>query len=183
VANIIYPTVMPYAPVLTFPALRKALARIVKAGAPNALVRERWALRFDLTKAIADIKAKSGVDAGKVHAWLIAISGATLDVSRTGRGYFEWLLTVRVWGFRYYELGDDNTNSQDVVEAEARYVAALMYLNRSQLALDNPAATGFRGVERDLNFPPDSIDVVGFAEGVDVHVAQGEMVVRVAEQL
>lgn len=176
--------VTPYAPVLTFPELRAALKSIVVACVPeHTIVRARWALRYQLERSLPDITVKTGSEKNKAHAWLIAISGAALDVSRSGGGYFEWLLDVRVWGFRWYELGDNNSNSQDVIEAEARLIAVTMYLNRSRLGLDNPQATGFRGVTRDLEYPSDSIDVVGFAEGVDVHVAQGSMQIRVAEQI
>lgn len=174
----------PYAPECKFADVRGALARLGKAAAPDARIVDRWCLQPDLARSVADLTAKEGNDKGKLHALVVGVVGFNPMTETTGNSLIEWLVEIRVAVFRWYEFGDNTgKNSQEVVEREARLMSTLVVLNRSDLAMDNPAASSFRGVTRNLEFPRDNIDIVGFAEGVSAHMALGNMQVKVKEEL
>lgn len=175
---------MPYAPECQFADVRAALGRMARVAAPLARVVDRWVLQPDLAKSVADLTVKEvNAETGKLHAAVVGVVGFQPLTETTGTGLIEWLVDIRVAFFRWYEFGTNDANSQEVVEREARLMSVLVNLNRSSLAIDNPAAARFRGVTRNLEFPRDNIDIVGFAEGVSAHMALGQMQVKVQEEI
>jgi len=183
VAEIIRPA-DPYTPECQFADVRAALGRMAKVASPKARAVDRWCLQPDLAKSVADLTVQDdNGERGKLHAIVVGVVGFTPLTETTGGGLVEWLVELRVAVFRWYEFGTNASNSQEVVEREARLMAALVTLNRDSLAMDNPAAARFRGVTRNLEFPRDNIDIVGFAEGVSAHMALGSMQVKVQEEI
>lgn len=166
-------------PALPWAHVRKALACCVQKAAPNARVHDVWKLSFDLSKNAALLKGVEGPDLKKVHAWMVGIAASDFVKGQSGqptiigRDGFQWLLTFSVWGFIGYQLA----GSTDVIEAEARKVSATVFMTRG-LALKQPQA--LREV-KPLEYA--SIDVHPFAEGYDVHVAQGRMTVVIDENI
>ena len=175
--------VAPQAPVMTWRKLRQAVAAVVKGGAPNARVHDRWKLKFSEDGKVdaAILKPNTGPSAGKIHSWMVGVSAAEVlknangDPEFIGGGRFDWSVTLAVWGFLDYTLGTEAASSDDAAEAEAEAVAAWIAANSSGqnpgLAMDDP--TGLRRVGV-LEFS--SIDVHPFGGGSNAHVAQGSLV-------
>jgi len=165
---------------VTWEDVRKAIAAITKAAAPDARVHEVWKLSFDLTKNVALLKGLEGPDLSKVHSWMVGVaiaghatvqSGASSIPHPTvvGRNAGEWVLTYAVWGF----LGASIADSTRRLEREAAKVSDSIALTRG-LALTSPQLLREVGT---LDY--ESLDVHPFEGGYDVHVAQGRLLVRI----
>lgn len=185
--------VIPRPPALPFYRVREAIARLIRAVAPAARVNDEWLLKFDLTASVAPITVQTVEDAADprdlshVHSWMVGVDAIDYvrlengQVMQVGGGEYDYNVTFAVWGFFDYQLAREingqQVSSQRVAEEEVDLVAAVVAANQT-LALDDD--TGLRSVGV-LSFSP--LDVVSFSDGVDVHVAQGSMVVRIERVL
>ena len=172
-ADIILPTYP--SPVPKWGEIRRGVKRCIKAGAPTARVYSRWPLKYDIGQTIKLLKSTSDE---RIHSWMISVASATPSQYKIGGHVVEWNITLRIWGFMGYAFGTDDANTQDVIENEAKYIGDILFLNRSHLGLENSEGLSEVGF---LVF--EDIDVHGFGEGVDVHVAQGSLTFRLSEQL
>lgn len=161
--------------------VRTAIAVCTQKAAADARVHKVWKLGFDLTKNVALLKGVEGADLEKVHAWMVGIASAEQNktpqgqATVTGRAGFEWNLTFAVWGFIGYSLAA----STDKIEREARLVATTLSKTLG-LGLRQPYVQALHSVGP-LDYT--SIDNHSFAEGYDVHVAQGRMLCRIDENI
>lgn len=154
--------------------LRQGLRRLIEAAAPTAKVYERWPLKFDVEKTAELLK--SSADGGRIHSWIIGINKAIPISDRSG-GLLLWDLTFRIWGFIGYSYGVDSDNPQNTIENECRRLVQLLEANRIHLTLDNTQAL------KDVGFLEfQDIDAQGFGRD-DIIVAQGELVIRVKEEV
>lgn len=179
------------APPPSWKEIREALARIAQVAAPKARIHARWQLKFKLGETVAllrsDKEAANEKGEKRAHAWMISVADAIPGSLQSGGGgmqanqsagvNFDVTLRLNVWGFLEHRIGDDESNSQDELEAEAEMMMLLFALNRSRLALDD--ASGLQEVSL-LKF--EEIDLVGFGS-TDVHVAPGSMTIRLNEQI
>lgn len=178
------PLVNPGAAQIGWPAVRKAVAAVIKAASPNARVHDNWKLFFDLGKTTAMLIVQAeNAEKGKIHAWMLQVNSATVprnasgDVPFVGGGRWDWSLNLDVWGFFDYALSTTAASSQDTFETELELVAAFFQANPQ---LDDSLGLGLRNVFP-LEFAP--IELAGFADGRDAHVAQGRLRIDVARTL
>lgn len=155
--------------------VRKGLKACIQAVAPTARVYSRWPLKYDIGQTINLLA--SSKDNKRVHAWIIGISRAEPYSDKIGGYALQWELNVRIWGFVGYVDGADDNSTQDILEEEARKVAQVIFLNQKHLAMNSTA--GLKDVGY-LIF--EDIDVHGFGSGDDVHVAQGNLTIRLGEK-
>lgn len=160
---------------IAWPRIRLALKDIVQAAAPSARVWSRWALKYDLEQTVGLLTAQSD----QIHSWMLSVDRVTTDAPKAGGGEFEYNLRIRIWGFLEQVMGDDETNSQNDFENEVDDVIAYLQANRlNRLGISESEGGGYI---RDVGFPTfEPIEVHGFGDGIDVHVAQGSLDIRVA---
>jgi hypothetical protein len=178
------PIVAPGAAQIAWKDIRKAVAAIIRAASPNARVHDNWKLFFDLGKTTSGlIVVAENPEKGKIHSWMIQVNNATVprnpsgDVPFVGGGRWDWSLQLDVWGFYDYALSSTASSSQDIFETELELVGAYFQANPM---LDESLGLGLRNVFP-LEFAP--IELAGFADGRDAHVAQGRMRIDVARTL
>jgi hypothetical protein len=172
---------------VSWPDLRRGIARVVKAVTPKARVYPHWPMKYNIGQTINLLRSKYDIDPAtnekRIHSWMVSVATADPEGEGTEEligGYnFEWLLKLRVWGFIGYMAGadDDGGTTHDLLENEARLVSTALWLNRNHLGLDRLSSTFEVGK---LKF--EDIDVHGFGTGVDCHVAQGFMEIRISEE-
>lgn len=148
--------------------LRTALAALIAPVAPQALVIARMLMDEEVQQWAAIYR--SDQHDGLIHAWCISRIGALpLEIGNRPRDY-EW--TYRVTGFRQYETGTADANSEDEFSAE---------IDRISEAFRNSKRLGLSGVHShdELQFPAPNIDIRRFGSSL-VHVADGRLAVRVS---
>jgi hypothetical protein len=171
---------------VTWPDLRRGIKTCIKAVAPKARVYSHWPMKYNIGQTIRLLRSKHDLDESnekRIHAWMVSVASADPEAEgtedRIGGYNFEWLLRIRVWGFLGYAAGvdDDDGSTHDNLENEARLISTTLWLNRLHLSLDRLSSTFDVGK---LKF--EDIDVHGFGDGVDCHVAQGFVEVKISEE-
>ena len=158
---------------LVFSDLRKAIRDCIKLVAPDAVVYSSWPLKFDIGKTVNLLRSQA--DGNKVHAWIIDVNRAEVDDKKAGGYQLEWILNVRIWGFVGYEATHDDS-VQSTIEDEVRAITQVLHVNRKHLGLDDTSALKEVGL-----VVWDNIEVNAFGSGEDVHVAQGNLEIRLSE--
>lgn len=170
------PILSPASRQISWSVIRKGIADCIKAAAPTARVHPRWAMRWDLQSTIAMIKEQSS---GKIHSWMVSVKKPTAEIVKVGGTEYQYTLNIRIWGLMQYDYGTDSSNSQDAFEDEVDDVIATLKANADANCLGITNSTQ-RAAVREVIIPSEfDMDVVGFGEGYDIHVAQGFMDVRI----
>jgi len=163
--------------------VREAVAAVIALVCPNARIHSEWVLEFDTSTGLGRtttlLRAESGPDAGKVHAWIVGFNsialerGDTGDFEYVGGAKFHYDLMLDVWGFFDYAGLE---NAWTMAETEARLIVAAIFRNLT-LGTENKFIVRAE--------PPDfqQGDVVPFSEGENLIVMQGLMRVRILEEL
>jgi hypothetical protein len=171
------PLVAPTPRKISWSHLRRGIKQILMAAAPNARVHARWALKYDITSTIDYILSTNDTDV--IHAWMVSVETVQASNPKIGGGELEYDLTIRIWGFKSFDFGTDEENSQDAFEDEVDDVIA--YFNANRLFAFGLTEEEGRQYLRDINFLPQfEIEVAAFGEGYDVHVAKASMTLRIA---
>jgi hypothetical protein len=161
---------------ISWSKIRHGIKDTITLAAPNARVHSRWALQFDLESTIAMIRNDSDI----IHSWMVMVKKPSADIAKVGGTEYETTLDFKIWGMMGYDYGDDSSNSQDAFEDEVDDVIATLRANsnvKNAFGLTN--ADGVQAI-REVIIPSEfDLDVMGFGEGHDVHVAQGILQVRI----
>jgi hypothetical protein len=159
--------------------IRRGIKEILMAAAPNARVHSRWALKYDIQSTLEYLLAVN--DPEVIHAWMVSvdtIEASNPNVGGQGGAEIQYLLQIRIWGFKGFRFGTDASNSQDEFENEVDDVVA--YFNANRLYAFGLTEAEGRKYLRDINFLPQfEIEVAAFGEGYDVHVAKATMTLRI----
>jgi hypothetical protein len=170
-------------------AVRQALLSIYSAEVANAVrIHDHWMLGFNLGENAALLRVLTGVEQGKIHGWLIGLSGVSRKrpdpimsvpqgahhLRKTNPNRRDILRTYRVWCYHELDTGtvgsesDNNSENRLAIETEAvsDYLSSV-----PQLGIENDWIMG----HEDLQFNP--IDVFAFGEA-KANVAQGTLSVR-----
>lgn len=164
----------------------QALAELYVGANPpvNVKVLRRWTLSHNLGESSALLKATSGADVGKVHAWMIgAGSVKRIRPLRGGESYLGLaangslkitgpdlryvIKSYRVWAYLQYRIGDDDDNSENTLMDEIEYVSNHV----SKYPLLGLSGHEVKG-HTELSF--DTIDTFKFGE-IQANVAQGQI--------
>lgn len=172
------PIITPPDKKISWPRIRRGLKETIIAAAPNARVHSRWALKYDIESTLAYLHSVNPLTPEDIHAWMVSVYQVQPEEVKTGSSEYDNTLGIRVWGFRGFEFGDDEDNSQDPFEDEVDNVVAFLKANR--LTAFGISEEDGRKYLRDITLPAFELDVAGFGEGYDVHVAKGTMTMRVA---
>ena len=175
--------------------IRIAIATIIR-NALNSLynpglaipVWDHWILKQDLGESAAALRIKSGVDKGKIHGWMIGLSGINrkrpdAEVNKMGAARLKTIginrrdiaRSYRIWCAIQLNTGDANneseTNSENVLADEIEKVSDAFSSN-PMLGISNSLLQG----HSELQFEP--IDTFNF-DGTMANVAQGTLTVFV----
>jgi hypothetical protein len=163
---------------ISWGTVRRGIKDTIEAAASSdATVHSRWAMRYSIEDTVAMIQAND--DSENIHSWMLSVLNPNPDVQKTGGGEFEYTLEIRVWGLLGYDYGDDTTNSQDTFEDEVDDVIATLKANAGANAFGISENDG-RDAIKEIIIPSEfQMDVMGFGEGLDVHLAQGIIQVRI----
>lgn len=154
--------------------LRIGIKNCIKQVINDAVVYSSWPLKYDIGQTVRLLTHK---DSGKVHAWMISINRAEAKDRAMGKGGIIWDLNVRIWGM----LGYDSTYSgdtQDTIEKEVRAITQVLVANYNHFGLAETSAFKTTGYVDWTD-----IDVHGFGDNSDVHVAQGNLKIQLNEHL
>jgi hypothetical protein len=133
-------------------------------------------MRFDLDSTISMLLNSSE----EIHSWMVTVEEVNPDVQKTGGTEYETVLNIKIWGFLSYDYGNDDTNSQDTFEDEVDdVIATLKAQGKAPYMFGISSNDGVEAI-KDLVLPDSfKLDVMGFGEGYDIHVAQGIIQVRI----
>lgn len=180
--------------------IRQAIASIINSSLISLYgsdmkvrVHDHWMLAQALGEDAGALRVLEGAEAGKIHAWMIGLSGVGRtrpDVSQNEMGNArlktvgpkrrDTLRSYRVWCYHYIDSGtsgsESTTNSDSILSTEIEKVADAFSLNPT-LGISNPFIQG----HKELQFAP--IDTFAFGKGGLANIAQGTLEVVVYRDL
>lgn len=152
-------------PTFTEAQMRTALETVIATAAPKAVVFPWWALGHDQNEWPGMLKPATGLDAGKVHGYVITRTNT--EGERKNPQCVTRLFAYDIWGFHFNETGTRVTNTDQTFSAELDAITSA-FINAATL----PEAV--RQVEEELSFRID-LDIFG---GELLHYATGRLVLR-----
>jgi hypothetical protein len=139
--------------------VRVALAAVIAAAVPLALVYNRWVLAFDPGQWAGLLR--SPADNGRVNSWMV--TRRAISEEKIGNGCVRAVWFYDVIGYYGYATGDDAASPEDRFQADVDAVCKAV----ADAGLD-PAI----GRNDQLQFP--MIDIAPFG-GELIHVARGRL--------
>lgn len=173
--------------------IRVGLVKLYGAALGNqVIVHDHWLWGFNLGENASLLRVKEGVEAGKVHGWLIGLNSvqrARPEPTDTRQGVYHLrnrnpnlrniLRSYRVWCYHQLDTGttdnESNENSENRLAIEIDAVADEFSIS-PLMGIDNEHLMG----NEELQFAP--IDVFKFNE-LQANVAQGTLAVRIRKPL
>lgn len=152
-------------------SIRNSIADAIATAVPEAKVLPRNLLgRLKEARWYAEFLD----DLGRVHGWGIALYSDTPSGDKLKR-HVEYALRYHVWQLFYYEMGDDNLNSEDLASAERDIVKALFIPSASSVC---GAVRGCGPLEFGQSFISGAtpIDTLEVGDRL-LHIAQGQLTV------
>lgn len=143
--------------------IRTSIAALIQVAVPLSIVFPRWILGYDPAEWPALLRSPS--DGNRAHGWIVTQRND--DGTVKGQRCIDRDYTYAVWGFHYYDTGNDALNSEDLFSAEREAVVATLDKDLApllpQLSVRTPVSFQY--------------DLFPFG-GELMHVAQGRLVVR-----
>lgn len=141
--------------------LRQAIQALIAAVDTNAVVLPKFILDVIIGENANQLKPETGVDAGRIHGWMIgdateqnkrigSVTGAMDDSVEDNLGWrLDSTLTYPIWGFHFYQNGDESLDTDSTkLFADIWNAVVEKFARKPRLGISGTACGGVNQVKQ-----------------------------------